>query len=81
MSFMHVQDAIGIFCNSLMLFNCVTLKTLLLKLEHYGVGKTALNLVKSCLNDTQTTTLNMKGTLDSILVSFLFLGLPNILTK
>ena len=49
----EAQDAIGIFCDLSKAFDCVNHETLLLKLEHYGLGKLALSLVKSYLCDRQ----------------------------
>ena len=49
----EAKDAIGIFCDLSKAFDCVNHETLLLKLEHYGIGKLALRLVNSYLNDRQ----------------------------
>ena len=49
----EAQDAIGIFCDLSKAFDCVNHETLILKLQHYGLGKLALSLIKSYLNDRQ----------------------------
>lgn len=53
------HDAIGVFCDLSKAFDCVDHKTLLLKLNHYGVNDRALDLLQSYLvGRVQTVQIN-----------------------
>lgn len=49
------NDAFGIFCDLSKAFDCVRHDILVLKLQHYGLGHSALKLLKSYLTDRHQT--------------------------
>lgn len=49
------QDALGVFCDLSKAFDCVDHKTLLYKLEHYGIRDNDLKLMRTYLEDRVQT--------------------------